>query len=87
MASHLVRTAHDYAVAWGFSSAIVLIALSNAFDFALREVIMGWPQGVDKEKGTTARERIASPNALPTNRELRTSVRTWLAVCVARCLI
>ena len=43
-ATHLVRSVIDYAALRGISVAIVFIDLIKAFDFALRELTVGWPQ-------------------------------------------
>jgi hypothetical protein len=44
MASHQIRTAVDVAVALGWSLLVLFLDLTKAFDFALREVVIGWPQ-------------------------------------------
>ena len=43
-ATHLVRSAVDYAALMGKSVALIFIDLIKAFDFAIRELAIGWPQ-------------------------------------------
>ena len=43
-ATHLVRSVVDYAALMGKSVALIFIDLIKAFDFAIRELAIGWPQ-------------------------------------------
>ena len=44
LACHVLRSAFDYARIKGLSVASVFVDLSKAFDYALREIVLGWPR-------------------------------------------
>ena len=50
LASHVVRSAIDFAKLFSLSIFMLFVDLTKAFDFALREVVLGWPQGVYEDK-------------------------------------
>ena len=49
LANHLVCTAFDVAAAKGMSIAVLFLDLAKAFDFVLREIVLGWPRFKDGE--------------------------------------
>ena len=51
LANHLVRSALDYARGTGRSIFVLYIDLIKAFDFALGEIVAGWPRN---SLGTTS---------------------------------
>eukprot|EP00973_Karenia_brevis_P036315 5008051-Karenia_brevis.AAC.1 len=44
LATHVIRSAIDYACMLGLSIAILFIDLTKAFDYIVREIALGWPQ-------------------------------------------
>ena len=50
IANHLVRTAYDFAAGNGLSIALVFLDLIKAFDYVLREIVIGWPQYHSEDK-------------------------------------
>eukprot|EP00973_Karenia_brevis_P041248 5707776-Karenia_brevis.AAC.1 len=43
LATHVIRSAIDYATLCNLSIAILFIDLSKAFDYIIREIALGWP--------------------------------------------
>ena len=43
LATHVVRSAIDYAMILNMSVAILFLDLTKAFDFIIREIAIGWP--------------------------------------------
>ena len=50
LASHLVRSFMDLCKLMGWSSFILFVDLKKAFDKAIRELVMGWMQGDERER-------------------------------------
>ena len=45
LASHVARSFLAVAAVWGWSTFVLLLDLTKAFDKVLRELVLGWPEG------------------------------------------
>eukprot|EP00973_Karenia_brevis_P000115 15107-Karenia_brevis.AAC.1 len=43
LATHVIRSAIDYASLQGLAISILFIDLTKAFDYLVREIALGWP--------------------------------------------
>ena len=89
IANHTLRTFRDVATLKKWSTAIVFLDLSKAFDMACREMVLGWPGLVEMtvERGTQLLRGLGfdekSSSAIATRVCTKGSVMSEAGVCVS----